>query len=648
MTDSGTVQSSFSVTTPFTQNQISILSFHGEEALSNLFFLEVQLRADSDSLDFSQILGKPAYITAQIPGGSQQYTHGIVTQFSQLDKNERYTRYVAHLRPWLWLLTLNSDNKIYQNMTVPQIIEQVFSNLGFSDYKNSLTKTYSQREYCVQYGESTYNFLARLMESEGVFYYFEHSDQAHTLVLADSTDAYASLPGITSIRYQQTERDWSSIDALTAGAIAERIVPGKLAMDDYNFETPATDLYTTVTGSTTQCSLYEYPGKYKTSGDGESQASLRIAAYEADQKLLSGRSQCSAFHAGCQFTLAGHYLASANAQYVLRSVRHAYDGEHYSNEFDALPSTVSFVPARVTPQPKIYGAQTALVVGKSGEEIWTDQYGRIKVKFYWDQSTATDETCSCWIRVAQMWAGKQWGSLYIPRIGQEVVVSFLDGDPDRPLVMGSVYNADQTVPYTLPDDQTKSTVKSNSSKGGSGFNEIRFEDKSGSEELFIQAQKDMNVTVLNDQTVTVTNNRTVTVSEKDETLTVSKGNRTVAVSTGNETHTVKGTRDLTITGNESHTNSADYKQTVSGNFTLKVSGDLTIDVSGAVTIKSGTSLSIKSGTSLAIESGTDLSNKAGTSMSNEAQTTLTSKANASHSVQSSGELEIKGSLVKIN
>jgi type VI secretion system secreted protein VgrG len=183
-----------------------------------------------------------------------------------------------------------------------------------------------------------------------------------------------------------------------------------------------------------------------------------------------------------------------------------------------------------------------------------------------------------------MWAGKQWGSLYIPRIGQEAVVSFLDGDPDRPLIIGSVYNADQTVPYTLPDDQTKSTVKTNSSKGGSGFNEIRFEDKSGSEELFIQAQKDMNVTVLNDQTITVTNNRTVTVSQKDDTLTVSQGNRTVAVSTGNETHTVQGTRDLTITGNESHTNSADYKQTVSGNFTLKVSGDLTLDVSGAITI----------------------------------------------------------------
>jgi type VI secretion system secreted protein VgrG len=303
-------------------------------------------------------------------------------------------------------------------------------------------------------------------------------------------------------------------------------------------------------------------------------------------------------------------------------------------------------------------------VGKSGEEIWTDQYGRIKCKFYWDQSSASDETSSCWIRVAQGWAGKAWGALFLPRIGQEVVVSFLEGNPDRPLVTGCVYNAQQTVPYTLPDDQTKSTVKTNSSKGGSGFNEFRFEDKAGSEEIFMQAQKDMNVTILNDLTTTVTNNRTTTVSKKNDSLVVDQGNRSIKVNTGNETHEVKGTRGLTITGNETHTNKADFTQNVTGNFTLKVSGNLSIDVSGSITIKSGTSfdiqagtalsrkagtaLSNKAGTSLANEAGTSLSNKAGTSMSNEASISITSKANASHDVESSGILTLKGSLVKIN
>jgi type VI secretion system secreted protein VgrG len=337
-------------------------------------------------------------------------------------------------------------------------------------------------------------------------------------------------------------------------------------------------------------------------------------------------------------------------------VTHQGDQEQYSNSFEAFPSSITFRPSRVTPKPRVIGSQTALVVGKSGEEIWTDQYGRIKLKFYWDQSSASDETSSCWVRVAQGWAGKVWGAIFIPRIGQEVVVSFLDGNPDRPLVTGCVFNAQQTVPYTLPDDQTKSTIKTNSSKGGSGFNELRFEDKAGSEELFMQAQKDMNITVLNDLTSTITNNRTTTVQKKDDSLIVDQGNRSIKVNTGNETHEVKGTRGLTITGNETHTNKADFTQNVTGNFTLKVSGNLSIEVSGSVAIKSGTSFDIqagtaltsKSGTALTNEAGTSLTNKAGTSMSNEANVSITSKANASHDVESSGILTLKGSLVKIN
>lgn len=285
-----------------------------------------------------------------------------------------------------------------------------------------------------------------------------------------------------------------------------------------------------------------------------------------------------------------------------------------------------------------------------------DNYGRIKVKFHWDQSAAKDETSSCWIRVTQGWAGKQWGSIFIPRMGQEVVVSFLEGDPDRPLVTGCVYNAEQTVPYTLPDEQTKSTVKTNSSKGGSGFNELPFEDKADSEEIFIQAQKDMTVNVLNNQTITVKKTRAATIQEEDDTLSVDKGNRTINVKTGNETHEVKGTRHLTITGNESHTNKADYTQTVSGNFTLKVSGNLSIEVSGSVNIKAetsldaqaGTALTNKAGTSLTNDAGTSLTNKAGTTISNEANISIESKANAQHTVESSGIMTVKGSLVKIN
>lgn len=648
MGSTASIANPFTISTPFLQDNIELVLLAGEESMSVPFRFNLEMTSSADALDYSKILGKHVCVTITLPGGNTQYINGIVTRFSQGSKSERFTTYFAEIRPWFWLLSLQSDHRIFQNKTVPQIMEQIFSDQGFSDYRNDLTGTYQPREFCVQYGETTFNFLSRLMESEGIFYFFEHASDKHTLVFTDNADSYLSLPGIASIRFRQTGHEWKSVDAMIDGDVSQKLIPGKITLDDYNFETPSTDLLTVVTGGNAAYSLYEYPGKFQKKDQGEPIANVRISAYEAEQTLLRGSSMCSAFHVGCKFMLSEHFNADANIGYVLRTVTHSLHAGSYSNHFEAFPDTALYRPPQVTPIPHIFGAQTALVVGKSGEEIWTDQYGRIKVKFYWDQSSAQDETSSCWIRVSQGWAGKQWGCIFLPRIGQEVVVSFLDGDPDRPIVTGSVYNAEQMVPYTLPDEQTKSTIKTSSSKGGAGANEIRFEDKQGSEELFLQAQKDMSISVLNDQTISVKNNRTVTVSEKDETLTVEKGNRSIQINTGNETHQVKGTRSVTITGNETHTNKAKYDHSVSGDFTLKVSGNLTLDVSGSITIKSGTSLGITAGTSLTNESGTSLTNKAGTSMSNEAEISISSKANASHSVESSGILELKGSLVKIN
>jgi type VI secretion system secreted protein VgrG len=286
-------------------------------------------------------------------------------------------------------------------------------------------------------------------------------------------------------------------------------------------------------------------------------------------------------------------------QYIVHKVKVEGDQQNYRNTFEAFRGDTIFRPPLVTPRPVISGCQTALVVGKSGEEIWTDTNGCVVVKFYWDQSPAKDEKSSCWVRVASPWAGKQWGGIFIPRIGQEVVVTFLEGNPDRPLITGSVYNASQTVPYELPVQQTKSTLKSNSSKGGNGSNELRFEDKAGAEELFIHAQKDMTVSVLNDHAVTVS---------KDEALIV------------------KGKRTLAVTGDETHTNKGNYTSSVSGNYTLKVTGDLTIKADGAVTIEAGTAFTVKAGTSLTSEAGTALTQKAGTALTNQAGTTLTNQA----------------------
>lgn len=354
-----------------------------------------------------------------------------------------------------------------------------------------------------------------------------------------------------------------------------------------------------------------------------------------------------AFVAGHKFELKDHYRQDVNKTYVLRQVSHAATQENYHNTFEAFPSDLPFRPPRVTSKPLISGTQTAIVVGKSGEEIWTDKYGRVKVQFHWDQKGKNDEASSCWIRVDYGWAGKQWGGIFLPRIGQEVIVSYLEGDPDHPLVTGAVYNSEQTVPYKLPDDQTRSTVKTNTSKGGNGFNEIRFEDKKDSEELYFHAQKDHNIVVehdrtkkvLNNETNTIKQDRSTTIQDGNDTYVVAKGNREFKVQTGNETYEVKGTRDLTVTGNETHTDKANFTQKVTGNYELKVTGNLTIDVTGSVTIKSAMGMTH--------EAQLSMTNKA-LSITNQAQTSITNKGEAMNTVESSGITTIKGALVKIN
>jgi type VI secretion system secreted protein VgrG len=601
-----------SIISPFSDS-VTLVSFRGEEGISQTFSFQLELSSANSSLDFSQILGKQITISLLLPAGQSQYLNGAVTSFSQGAHSENgSTAYFARIEPWFALLRMNVNQRIFQNLSVPDIIEQIFTELGLADFKNSLTATYSPREYCVQFGETTFDFISRLMESEGIFYFFTHTIGTHTLVLADDSSAFTDLPGIDTIRYNQTGRSWETIDVMTEGKVEQNLVPVKVSADDFNFLIPSTDLFSVSQGSgggafSSALSLYRYPGLFTAKNDGEKSTGTHLSSCETEQLQLRGRSMCRAFHSGCKFALTGHVRTDANTKYILRSVTHHLenDTDTYNNHFVALPATTTFRPPQTTPRATIRGSQTAIVVGKSGEEIWTDQYGRVKVKFHWDQSSAQDETCSCWIRVAQGWAGQQWGSSFIPRIGQEVIVSFLDGDPDRPIITGCVYNGQQTTPYALPDEQTKSTIKSNSSKGGSGYNELRFEDKQGSEEIFVHAQKDMNVEVL-------------------------------------------GKRAISVIGDETHTNSATFTQTVSGDFALTISGNLSIQVSGSISIQSGTSFENQAGTSLLNKSGTSLTNQAGTSMSNEAQASISSKANASHSVESSGILELKGSLVKIN
>ena len=668
------------VTTALGADVLVLRAFHGEEQISGLFRYALDMISDDAELAFADVVGAGATVSVELADGTQRVFHGIVSRFVQAGTSSRGTAYHAEIVPKLWLATLTADCRIFQSQTVPEIIEALLDELGVTDRKNSLTATYTAREYCVQYRETAFAFITRLMEEEGIFYFFEHADGVHTLVLADDADAHATTPGLPTARYSQTATDAEYEDVITTCTWEQQVTTGKYTLDDFSFETPSTDLQVTVEGATGTMAYYDYPGGFAATDAGERVAKLRLESCEAGAKVLRGNSSCRALTAGYAFTLAGHPRAELNAEYVVRAVSLSVTQERYTNQFEAFPKTTPFRPPRPGAKPSIPGTQTALVVGKSGEEIWTDSYGRVKVQFHWDRKGTSDENSSCWVRVAQGWAGMGWGSVFIPRIGQEVVVSFLDGDPDRPLITGSVYNAEQTVPYTLPDDGTKSTIKSKSSKAGDGYNEMRFQDLKDSEEIFVHAAKDMKVEVVNDRTVdvqhdeihTVKNARTltvsegdqsltvskgkrsVTVSEGDEELTVTKGKRTVAVSAGDETYTVGGKRAVSVTGDETHDNSAKFTHSTTGDHTLNVTGNLVIKATGAITIESQQGITIKAALSLAAE-GLDASIKASTGLSLKglnvdlaADAALTAKSNASTSVESSGITSVKGSLLKLN
>ncbi|HEV7485309.1 MAG TPA: type VI secretion system tip protein TssI/VgrG [Thermoanaerobaculia bacterium] len=675
-----------SITTPLGADKLLLRSVRGEERISGLFQFFLEMQSEEKSLDFSKIVGKTATVAMKLADGTTRYVNGIVGRFVQAGSDAKLATYYAELHPWLWLMTMSADCRIWQNKSVKDIVTGLFTELGFTDYKDSCTGTYNPLEYCVQYNETAFAFVSRLLESAGIFYFFTHEDGKHTLVLGDDSSAFADCAGAAKVQYGGYG-NWKQQNVVSGCTIEEMVIPGKYAVDDFGFETPSTDLMgssdSTVATNGSKRRLYEYPGGFTKKDVAEGLSKLRLEEREAPQKSLRGESFTPAFTAGGKTTLEKHYRDDVNAAYVLLRVSHAGTNDEYTNSFEAFPATLAYRPPRVTRKPAIAGTQTAIVVGKSGEEIWTDKYGRVKVQFHWDQLGKNDENSSCWIRVAHGWAGKSWGQMFLPRIGQEVVVTFLDGDPDRPLITGSVYNAEQTVPYALPADQTKSTIKSNVSKGGEGFNEIRFEDKKDSEEVFVQAQKDANVVIKNNetrkvgfdkkdkgnQTIDIYQDRTVTLDQGNDKLQVKTGNRTLLVDTGNDTYTVAGTRDVKVTKKETHTNEDEFVQKVTKNYTLTIDGDLAITVTGKVTFKSTGDMLLQSSGKLDAKATGDLSttgmnitNKATTDLKNEAMNVtnkaslnlnnegamVASKASGMHNVEASGILTVKGSLVKIN
>jgi type VI secretion system secreted protein VgrG len=654
------------VTTPFGANIVLLQSIRGEDRISGLFHYQLELVSEDKALAAATILGQPVTCTISHEGG-EHFLNGVCTRFVQAGTSARFTTYYAELRPWLWKTSIVQDNRIFQEMATPDIIKKVFDDLGLSDYKLETTGTYKPRVYCVQYMETSFNFVSRLMEDEGIFYYFKHEDGKHTMVIADANSAFKPGPAVAeAIVKPQDSGGPSSGDVITRFALEEQVTVSKFALTDYDFEKPSTALMANVAGAEAKHEVYEYPGGYTVKGDGDTRVKYRIEEMELPIKLAKGQSFCRGLFSGATLKTKEHVREDLNAEWVLRWVSHHLTQTSYSNTFEAFPKDVPFRPARLSRKPRIYGVQTAVVTGKAGEEIYTDKYGRIKVQFHWDREGKKDEKTTCWIRVAQFWAGKGWGAWWLPRIGQEVVITFLEGDPDRPLVTGSVYNAEMTVPYALPGAMTKSTIKSESSKKGAGhFNEIRFEDKKGSEEIFIHAEKDHNVVILNDSTrdvehdekINIKNNRTVHIEEGNEEFKVLKGNRVMEVSKGNETYSIKtGKRDVYVKADETHKNDANFTHTVKGNYKLTIKGNLTIEVTGDIkittkkgwTAEASMDMTNKAGMNMTNKAGMNMTNKAGINLVNDAGVAVECKGGATATLKGAAMATIKGGVVMIN
>jgi type VI secretion system secreted protein VgrG len=553
----------FTLTTPLGKDKLLLKGFTGSEGMSRLFRFDLDLLSEDPSIDYTQIIGKSVTIAVTQADATPRYISGIISRFGQGGADETFTAYRAEMVPWLWLLTRTADCRIFQSMTVVDIIKKIFTDLGFNDFTDATKGTYQALDYCVQYRETAFNFVSRLMEEYGIFYFFQHAQGSHTLVFGDDPSANADCPGQNQFRFYFQTHDVLDEDVVDGWQVEQELRTGKCTLTDYNFETPGTSLLTSTAtidtvGGNSQFDTYDYPGDYLTKSDGTSLTKIRMQEEEAVHLVISGTSDARSMVSGYKFTLTDHYRADMNASYLLTEIEHqahtsGYGSrrgsveEHYSNSFRCIPASVPFRPLRVTPHPTIAGPQPAVVVGPSGEEIYTDKYGRVKVQFFWDRVGQNNESSSCWIRVSQLFAGKSWGAMFLPRIGQEVIVDFLEGDPDQPLITGRVYNADQTTPGTLPDKMNVSGWRTHSTKGGGDHdaNVLAFDDTKGSEVFYMRAEKDMAIRVQNNEDTHVMNNQTITV-DQDRTETVTKGNESVTIKQGTRTHTVYGNESLTV------------------------------------------------------------------------------------------------------
>jgi type VI secretion system secreted protein VgrG len=580
------VQAGRFITVEFASLQSDLLlitGFTAHEAISSLFSLTLELISQKpDQVILDDIVGQNVTVALALEGDSRRFFNGFISRFSlsgqELGDEHRFTHYQAEVVPWLWFLSKIRDCRIFQDKTVPDILKLVFDGAGFKDFRIELTRSYTSWDYCVQYRETDFHFVSRLMEEEGIFYFFVHESGKHTLVLADTPQSHPDCPGQPQARFDPEGGFGEREDVVDTWVMQQELRSGKYTLRDYHFEMPSKSLEVTeptkfASKANEDLEIYDYPGGYaqkfnkpgerleKVQQEGETLVKLNMEEEEEPHVVIHGSSICRAFTAGTRFELLSPPPGVTSGPYVLTSIQHSAtqaatfvsgqeDSVDYSNSFTCIPHQNPFRPQRITPKPTIPGPQTAVVVGPAGEEIFVDKHGRVKVQFNWDRLGKHDDKSSAFVRVCQIWAGKNWGAMFIPRIGQEVMVDFMEGDPDQPIITGRLYNADNMPFYELPKFKTISDIKSNTSPGGKGFNEIRFEDRKDKEQVFIHSQRRMDVRVRQSMYETIGGTRQICVG-------------------GNLALTVGGDTDIHIKGAEF--------EGIDGKLNQGIKGDVVLD-----------------------------------------------------------------------
>ena len=603
------------LTTPLGKEVLLFRAMRAREELGRLSEFDLSALSTRGDIGPSEILSKNVTVRLELLSGGFRYFNGYVTRFGQGGMVGRYYQYRMIVRSWLWFTTRTADCRIFQEKTVPEIIKEVFADHPVAVFEDGLAGRYSKRTYCVQYRETDFNFVSRLMEEEGIYYYFDHQDGRHVLKLVDSDSGHKALEGKASIAYyppgKEIRADEEFIHAWTYGL---NIQPGNFTLTDFDFTKPRADLTTKAkvieTHERADYEIFDYPGEYFETDDGEQYARARIDELHSEFDRAEAECNVREIAVGRTFNFTNAPRRDQEREYLIVSAQYQLEDNAYesaSNEgasyhclFTVLQRRQQFRPARITPRPIVKGPQTAIVVGPAGEEIWTDKYGRVKVQFHWDRYGKADENSSCWIRVAQSLAGKRWGMIFIPRVGQEIIVDFEEGDPDRPIIIGAFYNGQEMPPYPLAEHKTKTVLfKSNSTPGSNGFNEIRIEDKKGEEQVFIHGEKDLDVRIRNDRREWIGHDRHLVVRrdkveevDRDEHVSVK---RDLAEEIGRDHHlTVDGKQAVSVTGSHSFSVTGDVAEEFKANHSERVS--LNYSVSGMnVVIEGLTGLTIKVG-----------------------------------------------------